>query len=514
MLMQQRLSLKLAQKPVLTQSLRQLVKLLALNKLDLKEEITQELESNPVLEAGVDPEGPTDTEESPEEESWEGAAGNASDNVSTEPADSGPPAQTVESGTADEVPAAENSPEASSAEAGDPFDEIDFNAFFNDYLDPGVHTPFAMETIDRPSFETFLSQPTTLTDHLLWQLSLSPANETVSDTVEAIVGNLDEDGYLTAPLEEVAATSGASEQQAEEALRLVQEFDPSGVGARGVGECLMIQLRACGADEGVAGEIVEHHLELFENGHAGELASRLRRPQRHADIALQLIRGLDPRPGQHYAASKTRTVEPDVHFVKTQDGFRVSLNDDDLPDLRLNRQYRRLLQKGKATKEVRDYIKDRYHSAIQLLRNIEQRKHTIESVCESIVRRQGAFLANGIEHLRPMMIKEVAEEIGVHPSTVSRAVANKYAHTPHGVYGLRFFFSEAVQGPAGNSIPLLVLKRRVKQMIDQENPATPLTDDHISRMLRDQGIQVTRRTVAKYREDLNIPSTHRRRQRA
>ena len=273
MLMQQRLSLKLAQKPVLTQSLRQLVKLLALNKLDLKEEITQELESNPVLEAGVDPEGPSDADESPEEESWEAAAGNASDNVSTEPADNVPAAQTVESGTADKAPAAENSPEASSTETGDPFDEIDFNAFFNDYLDPGVHTPFAMETIDRPSFETFLSQPTTLTDHLHWQLSLSLASEIVSDTVKAIIGNLDEDGYLTTPLEEVAAAAGASEQQAEEALRLVQEFDPSGVAARGVGECLMIQLRACGADEGVAGEIVQHHLELLENGRGGELGS-------------------------------------------------------------------------------------------------------------------------------------------------------------------------------------------------------------------------------------------------
>ena len=513
MLMQQRLSLKLAQKTVLTQSLRQLVKLLALNKLDLKQEITQELESNPVLEAGVDPDGSANTDDSAEEESWEASGAKSDDNVSPEPVQDAVAAQSAESGAADKTPAADGAQEAPGTEAGDPFDEIDFNAFFNDYLDPGPHTPFAMEVIDRPSFETFLSQPTTLTDHLLWQLSLSLTSEMVSGTVEAVIGNLNEDGYLTSPLEEVAVASGASQRQAEEALRLVHEFDPLGVGARSVGECLMIQLRAGGADEGVAGEIVAHHLELVENGHNGEIASRLGRPQRHVDIALRLIRGLDPRPGQHYAASKTRTVEPDVHFVKTQDGFRVVLNEDDLPDLRLNRQYRQLLQKGKATKEVRDYVKDRYHSAIQLLRNIEQRKHTIEGVCDAIVRRQGAFLANGIENLRPMMIKDVAEEIGVHPSTVSRAVANKYAHTPHGVYELRFFFSEGVQGPAGNSMPLLLLKRRVKQMIEQENPAKPLTDDHISRMLREQGIEVTRRTVAKYREDLNIPSTHRRRKR-
>ena len=513
MLMQQRLGLKLAQKPVLTQSLRQLVKLLALNKLDLKEEITQELESNPVLEAGVDPEGSVNADDSAEEESWEASGAKADDAVAAESVPDAVAVPAAEPEAADKTPAADAAPEPAAAESGDPFDEIDFNSFFNDYLDPGPHTPFAMEVIDRPSFETFLSQPTTLTDHLLWQLSLSLASEPVSATVEAVIGNLDEDGYLTSPLEEVAAASGASPRQAEEALRLVQEFDPLGVAARSVSECLMIQLRSCGADEGVAGEIVAHHLELLENRHNGEIASRLGRPRRHVDIALRLIRGLDPRPGQHYAASKTRTVEPDVYFVKTQDGFRVVLNEDDLPDLRLNRQYRQLLQKGKATKEVRDYVKDRYHAAIQLLRNIEQRKHTIEGVCDAIVRRQGAFLANGIEHLLPMMIKDVAEEIGVHPSTVSRAVANKYAHTPHGVYELRFFFSEAVQGPAGNSIPLLLLKRRVKQMIEQENPAKPLTDDHISRMLREQGIEVTRRTVAKYREDLNIPSTHRRRKR-
>ena len=512
MLMQQGISLRLAQKPVLTQSLRQLVKLLALNKLDLKEEIAQELESNPVLEAEAPPDDSenadgSDAGGSSEQQSWEAQA---RDGVFAEPLAA---AKNSESGLVDGSRAVDGVSEASTSESRDPFDEIDFHSFFNDYLDPGFHTPFAMENVERPSFESFLSQPVTLTDHLSWQLSLQFPGESLSAAAKVIIGNLDEDGYLAVSLEEVAAAADVSAPQAAEALGLVQEFDPLGVAARSVEECLLIQLRSYGADEGVAGELVKHHLDLLENGRDGEIAQCLGRPQRHIDIVLRLIRGLDPRPGQHYAVSLPRTVEPDVYFVNTQDGFRVVVDEDDMPDLRLNRQYRRLLEKGKATKEVRDYIKGRYHSAIQLLRNIEQRKHTIESVCRAIVRRQGSFLASGIERLRPMMIKDVAEEIGVHPSTVSRAVANKYAFTPHGVYELRFLFSEEVQGPAGHTIPLLVLKRRVKQMIEQENPAMPLTDDRISRDLREQGIEVTRRTVAKYREDWNIPSTHRRRKR-
>src|SRR5262249_3088868 len=241
------------------------------------------------------------------------------------------------------------------------------------------------------------------------------------------------------------------------------------------------------------------------------LAKVLGRPVAHVEKALEVIKRLDPRPGQRYSTEGARLIEPDVAFVKTSDGYHVAMNDDDLPQLRLNRQYRSLLERDGSSKEVRNYVKERYSSAIQLMRNIEQRKHTILKVCQAIIGRQAEFLDRGIDSLRPMMIKEVAEEVGVHPSTVSRAVANKYAHTPQGVFELRYFFSEAVQGPAGHETSLLVLKRRVKKMIEDEDPAHPLTDDQITRMLQGQGIQVTRRTVAKYREDLKIPSTHQRR---
>jgi RNA polymerase sigma-54 factor len=401
---------------------------------------------------------------------------------------------------------AEERPETST----DPFDDIDLDSYFQEYLDPGFRSPMG-EVTERPSFETFLAKAVTLTDHLLWQLSLSHASEDVAAAAECIIGNLNEDGYLTATLEEMVPASGTGLEDLQAGLALVQEFDPLGVAARDVAECLLIQLRALDADKGLAGQIVREFQQQLQDGNTAEIVKRTGRPLRHIETAIALIKGLDPRPGQRYSSDSARAVEPDVQFVKTPNGFEVVLNEDDLPDLRLNRQYRRLLEKDRSSKEVRNYVKERYNSAIQLLRNIEQRRQTIRNVCESIVRRQTTFLTHGLEHLRPMMIKEVAEEIGVHPSTVSRAVANKYAHTPHGVYELRFFFSEAVQGPAGATVPLLLLKRKVKKMIDEEDATRPLTDDQISKMLRQDGIQVTRRTVAKYREDLNIPSTHRRR---
>lgn len=503
MLMQQRIGLRLAQKPVLTQSLRQLVKLLALNKLELKEEITQELVANPVLETAADADGAAEVE-GVAEDAWEGER-------SAEPADR----EILEAAGLSPRNGAGEAPAEAVTETDkptDPFDEIDLGSYFDEYLDPGYRTPLG-EITDKPSFETFLSKSVTLTDHLLWQLSLSPVPEKVTDAAECIIGNLNEDGYLTSTLEEIAEAAEAEAADVEQALALVQEFDPLGVAARDLRECLTIQLSAMNANAGVAGALVRDHWELFQRGDMQAISAAMGRPERHVEAAAALIRDLDPRPGQRYNVASARAVEPDVQFVKTQDGFQVVLNEDDMPELRLNRRYRRLLERGRASKDVRNYIKERYNSAIQLLRNIEQRRQTIRSVCDSIVTRQGGFLGHGIEHLRPMMIKEVAEEIGVHPSTVSRAVANKYAHTPHGVYELRFFFSEGVQGPSGSSIPLMLLKRKVKKMIEEEDATQPLTDDHISKILRENGIMVTRRTVAKYREDLGIPSTHRRRRR-
>lgn len=393
----------------------------------------------------------------------------------------------------------------------DPFDEIDFGSFFDDYLDPGFKSP-ASESFEKPSFETFLSSPVTLSDHLQSQLSVMVLPERTRQAANSIIGNLEESGYLTTPLEEIAFAEAIPLQVVQAGLKAVQSLDPSGVGAMSLHECLLLQLDAHGCRDGVAWKIVHDHLKLLEARQLSQLARVMGRPLEHIQIAVNVIRRLDPAPGLRFSGAGARQVEPDVYISKDGDDYVITLNDDEIPQLRLNGEYRRMVDRDQEpNKDVRNYVKERYASALQLIKNIEQRKQTILRVCDSIVRRQGEFLEDGIDQLKPMMIKEVAEEIGVHPSTVSRAVANKYAHTPQGVYELRYFFSEAVQGPSGSATPLLIVKRRVKKMIDDEDTAHPLTDDQITARLQAEGIQVTRRTVAKYREDMKIPSTHQRR---
>ncbi len=342
--------------------------------------------------------------------------------------------------------------EASDTSTTDPFDEIDFGSFFDDYLDPGYRSP-AAESVEKPSFETFLSAPQTLPDYLRSQLSVSLLDDPARDAAETIIGNLDEDGYLTATLAEMAEQGQCSPEVMARALKAVQSLDPAGVAARDLRECLLLQIESRNGKGGVAWLIVSNHLRLLETRQFKELGRALGRPQEHIDLAVAMIRRLNPRPGIRYSGSGARTVEPDVYFIRDGEEFVIQMNEDDLPQLRLNAQYRKMLERDQgATKEVRDYVRERYSSAIQLMKNIEQRKNTILRVCEAIRRRQNEFLMQGIDALRPMMIKDVAEEVGVHPSTVSRAVANKYAHTPHGVYELRYFFSEAVQGPSERRI--------------------------------------------------------------
>jgi len=514
-----------------------MVTVLQLNRLELKEMINQEIVNNPVLEESTEdsveeitPEELQPLLEAPERiepadqqilESTNGAGEIVMEYAGSDAGAMGevaletiqPLPQEAVAEVAEGVTPLESAlPQGEEVPAvADPFDEIDFGSFFDDYLDPGYKSP-AAESVEKPSFETFLTAPLTLGDHLRSQLSVSLLSDDVRDAAETIIGNLDEDGYLTASLEEIAAMGDHTVEQIQAALKVVHTLEPAGVGARDLRECLLLQLEARNARGGVAWQIVSDHLRLLETRQYRELAKVLARPPEHIEIAVKAIKRLNPRPGLRYSGPGARMVEPDVHFIKDGDQWVIQMNDEDVPQLRLNAQYRKMLDRDNgATKDVRDYVRERYTSAIQLMKNIEQRKQTILKVCESIVRRQTEFLAQGIDSLKPMMIKEVAEEVGVHPSTVSRAVANKYVHTPQGVFELRYFFSEAVQGPSGSGTPLLLLKRRVKKMIEEEDGAHPLTDEQITAMLQASGIQVTRRTVAKYREDMKIPSTHQRR---
>jgi RNA polymerase sigma-54 factor len=533
-----RLQIRVAQKQILTPGLVQMVSLLALNRLELKDMISAEVAQNPVLEEAteggeeltpeelqplLEAERVADPADQPILEVTAGPAegdaaeldGVESAGAESAPGEFGAAEGILGDGLAGAASATEvstpDAPETAEAKAADPFDEIDFGSYFDDYLDPGYKSP-ASEVSEKPSFETFLSSPVTLSDHLHSQLALIALTETVRDAAEGIIGNLDENGYLTSTPAEIAASEGHTGEEIAEALRMVHTLDPAGVGAADLRECLLLQLESRNGKGGVAWQIVADHLKLVELKQLRELARALHRPQEHIDIAVNVIRHLDPRPGLRYSGPGARQVEPDVYITKDGEDYLIQINDEDLPVLRLNPQYRRMLDRDQEPdKDVRNYVKERYASAIQLMKNIEQRKQTILKVCQSIVRRQGEFLESGIDELKPMMIKEIAEEIGVHPSTVSRAVSNKYAHTPQGVFELRYFFSEAVQGPSGGATPLLILKRRVKKMIADEDPAHPLTDEHITERLQAEGIEVTRRTVAKYREDMRIPSTHQRR---
>jgi RNA polymerase sigma-54 factor len=582
-MLQHKLNVKLSQRQILTPGLVQMVSVLALNKIELKDMINAEMVENPVLEE-LEDSVPLIDEVGRREEERDRAASAT---------------------TAEEAP-------VPAEEKKDPFDEIDFGSFFQEYLDPGYRSQGEMEDIERPSFENFLSKPSTLTDHLMWQLGALSVSPGVQEAAELIIGNLNEDGYLiasddelmgvtppaapeadaaaqehllkeaealglaatsedlpdassdfasdwdggansltdvsgmstatavapaTEPTVEVASKPAAAAAQAQpayrphftlhelhEALDLVRQLDPPGVACRDLRECLVCQLRYIqqqhlqqkngnGTSQVLADAlaIVDQHLRALQMKQHKEIAKAIGRPIEAIPPALEFIRTLDPRPGQRYNKATTRLIEPDVAFIKHGDEWLCLMNDDDVPQLRLNPAYKRLLTKDANDKDTRNYVKERYKSAIQLIKNIEQRKQTIMKVCYSIVARQQDFLEKGIDQLKPMMIKEVAEEIGVHPSTVSRAVANKYAHTPQGVFELRYFFSESVQGPEGGNTSLLILKRRVKKLIEEEDPARPLTDEQITRILQSQGIQVTRRTVAKYREDMRIPSTHQRR---
>ncbi|MGA7295689.1 MAG: RNA polymerase factor sigma-54 [Terriglobales bacterium] len=614
-LLQHKLNVKLSQRQILTPGLVQMVSVLALNKLELRDMINAEMVENPVLEELEDAVPLLDDVGRQEEERDRLAA-----RATTTP-EEGP---TI------------------ADEKKDPFEEIDFGSFFQDYLDPGYRSSGEMEEIEKPSFENFLSKPGNLSDHLLWQLGAISVRPAVHQAAELIIGNLNEEGYLIASDEELlgiapvappeadveaaaklvgeaealglavesagensnleasylasedfaaddnivsdltaektgiesasdtrdvletgpessaaiqmveppvstsashgingsgATATGAATAPARipdvnfsladlhEALEVVRQFDPQGIACRDLRECLLYQLRyhmeqlqlhrnGNALTEQVVKDaiaVVDQHLKAVTLKQFKEIARAIGRPVEAVQAALDYVRTLDPRPGLRYNKVPARLIEPDVAFVKHGDEWLVIMNDEDMPQLRLNPAYKRLLTREGNDRDTRNYVKDRYKSAIQLIKNIEQRKQTIAKVCYSIVARQQDFLERGIDQLKPMMIKEVAEEIGVHPSTVSRAVANKYVHTPQGVFELRYFFSESVQGPEGGGTSLLILKRRVKKLIEEEDPSRPLTDEQITRILQSQGIQVTRRTVAKYREDMKIPSTHQRR---
>jgi RNA polymerase sigma-54 factor len=475
MSIQQKLHLKLGQKLVMTPSLQQAIKLLPLARLELQTYLAQEMQVNPVLEEAV-------TQQEDEEYDAESEMKEA------------------------EEQAAEK--EEKGKEGVN--DTFDYEAFFRDYFDLS-YTPFTSpEITEYPSFENTLVNPTSLNSHLEWQLGLSSPPEPINGIASEIIGNLDENGYLKVPLEEIAQSNGYEMKDVEKALDIVQHLDPIGVGARDLKECLMIQVHHYGYTGTPVETIITEHLDLLRNHNYNELAKKLKCSLDEVETWVDHVKHLDPMPGLKFSSSRPQYVTPDVYVIKVDGDYKILLDDDGIPKLRINPIYRRMMEESNSPETI-EYIKDKIKSALWLIKSIDQRQKTIYKVAESIVRHQRSFLDYGIEFLKPLILKTVAEDIGMHESTVSRAVTNKYMHTPQGVFEMKFFFHSSLSNSRGVDVSSLSIKERLKKIIEAENPGKPLSDSEITTIFQKEGLKISRRTIAKYREDMKIPPSHQRR---
>lgn len=473
MVIQQKLQTRLSQRLILTPSLQQAIKLLPMTTIELTDVLNQEVVENPLLEE-----------------------------VSVEEMQQADAQAQVDKADPDPEPATEKQ---------DTWDDADYEYFFGDYLDDGRPARALREFKDLPPIENTLSTSSSLADHLTWQLSVRTDDELLREIGVAIIGNLDEDGYLVASIEEIAAMGSWPAAEVERVLALIQEFDPIGVAARDLRECLLLQLRHYDLDAAPSGVIVREHLRLLQNHQIPELARRLGMTidalRRHVEIILRL----DPKPGTRHNPSQSQYVTPDVYVVKVDDQYVATLNEEGLPQLRISSVYRRLLDKNSQNSaETRSYVKEKFRSALWLIKSVDQRQKTIHKVATSIVNFQREFLDHGVERLRPLVLRDVANDIGMHESTVSRVVNNKYMHTPQGVLEMRYFFHSGIHSSYGESVSSVTIKERIRKIIDAEDARKPLSDSRIMSMLQEEGLILARRTIAKYRDDLKIPTSSKR----
>lgn len=518
-----RLTTSLQQKMVLTPQLRQRIEMLQMTSMELNELIEQEMVSNPILEEVMPGEEVQEISENildqnatGQENGFENGAAQAleagigSANGEVDYVESAQPEGVLLNGNQETVAGSAETDDDSLNDSRDAFDEIDFGREFQDYLDPGYRTQEIEYKEDAPSFEQFLSHTESLSEHLEWQLHLLDIPEDVAKAAILVIGNLDDDGRLEVSVEEIAQMAGCSDECAEQARQAVMQLDPVGCGAFDVKDCLLAQLRANGEGQSLAAELVRDHLEDLQPHRLQHLSKDTGVEVHELDAEIQKIRVLDPYPGRRYAAEEPVYVSPEVYIEKIEDEYVVYFVDDGSPRLRISPTYHHLLDQGDTSKEAKDFIKEKVRSAVDLLRNIEHRRQTIYRVVECIVNRQREFLDNGVEYIKPMMLKDVAEDIGMHLSTISRVVNRKYAHTPQGVIELRRFFSEGMMNEEGEEVSTRILKLKIKKMIEEEDTKKPLTDDQIAKMLSKEGVKLSRRTVAKYRDQMQIPGSRER----
>jgi RNA polymerase sigma-54 factor len=479
MALEGRLELKLSQKLVLTPQLQMAIKLLQMPQLELSQTLTQELVENPFLEEL--------TEVSSKEEMTK------EERESAEPTD--------DSGERDdsEIPLEKLMGYSST---DDYFDERSYDGRDLGYFTPG--------NVTQPSFEYFLTTSPDLFDHLIWQLRLSKEDEVVRSIGEIIIGNIDENGYLKVTNEEIAEVANADMATVERAVRLLQSFDPPGIAARDIRECLQLQLRALRLEGTLCENLVTKNLELIGKRKYPQLAKIYNVPVDDIMVAVKIIEGLDPKPGSNFSSSAVNYITPDVYIIKTDSGYQIVLNDEGLPRLRISSYYQRLLShKSSIPKEDRQFLEDKLRSAVWLMKSLDQRNKTIYRVTECILNFQKDFFDKGVNFLKPLNLKDIATELGLHESTISRVTSNKYLSCPRGIYGFRFFFSNAIPSDSGE-MSATTVKEMVKKIIAEEDSAKPLSDMCIVDIFKSQNINIARRTIAKYREELKIPSQSQR----
>ncbi len=519
-----KLTTSLSQRLVLTPQLRQRIEMLQMTSLELTDLIQQQLLENPVLE------------EVPSQEEVQELAEKVLDHLASSDADAsfgeapeaGSPA-TNGSGDADVV-ASMAAPEGEIGEAvhtgeggeegdggidesRDAFEEIDFGREFQDYLDPGYKTQEIEYKEDAPTFEQFLTRPPSLAEHLEWQLHMSAIEPELVDPAVCVIGNLNADGRLGATNEEMAAMEKVSEETMEKARQAVMRLDPVGCGARDVKECLLVQLEVLGETDRLASKLISEHLADLQQHKLPHLSKQISVDVEVLLEELQFIRTLDPYPGRRYSSEEPILISPEIYIEKldeNDDEYVIYFADDGSPRLRVSAQYQQMLSQG-VSNETKSFIREKMRSAVDLLRNIEHRRQTIYKVVESIVQRQRDFLDHGVQQIKPMMLKDIAEDIGMHLSTVSRVVNRKYAHTPQGVIELRRFFTEGMLNEDGEEISTRIIKLQIKKLIEEEDSHNPITDDQVVKILAKDGIKLSRRTVAKYRDQMQIPGSRERR---
>jgi len=476
MALELRQQLKLTQQLIMTPQLQMAIKLLQLSRLELLDTIHQELEENPALEEI--------RETTPEEQLLEPADKAADDGAATKEV-------TIEEKIQD---------------------DIDWSNYLDEYNSPG-RVNFESEVRDAPKYDAFIARKESLNDHLLWQLLMTSPSREEEQIGSLIVGNLNRDGYLDVSVEEIARTGGAPEEKVESVLNLMQTFDPIGVCARDLSECLLIQARHLKIDNTLVTGIIKNHLGDLERKNYKFICRILKVNLNDVVAAVNVIKGLEPKPGRQYSDETPQYITPDIYVYRMDNEFVIVLNDDGMPKLRVNSFYKKSMRsKGKLPGEAENYIQDKLRSAQWLIKSIHQRQKTIYKVMESILSYQREFFEKGIAHLKPMVLRDVAQDIGMHESTISRVTTNKYSYTPQGIYELKYFFNSSIRRVHGGAIASISVQEIIKQIISGEDPRKPYSDDKISKLLEDQHINIARRTVAKYREMLNVLPSNKRKE--